>query len=271
LYSCVCCHYDTVTVLVSPTPGPVHSSVAKLALFVGGLPLYPPLAKPEEELPEGATLNLAFAILLGFVVQEVPFQSSVAPVGGGVPPPKAIAEPTVPVPPNDSLAVFIEDLFVHEVPFHSSVAAETAAGPGAKPPNAKATEFGASLLDAKDNLAVFNPVIFVQDVLLKVSAVVLILKGGLELAPPNAKAAVLVPLPAASYLLSVKLPVDDQEVPLYLRVVVPGAPGVVSSPPPNTNPAVNTPTPIALEFVCGNAVPVVQDVPLYCSDAVVYP
>jgi hypothetical protein len=191
------------------------------------LPLYPPLAKPEEELPEGETLDLPLAKPLGLLDHEVPFQISVA-VKFGLPP-NAIAEPTVPVPPKACLAVFKELLFVHAVPFHSSVAAVTPGIEGASPPNAKATELGASLLDAKFNLAVFNPVIDVQDVLVKVSAVVLILYGGLELAPPKAIAAVLVPLPAASYLLSIKLPVDDQEVPLYLRVVCPGAPGVVSS------------------------------------------
>jgi hypothetical protein len=47
LYSCVICHYDTVTVLVTGDPAPVHSSVAA----VREVPSNAPTKIPEDVVP----------------------------------------------------------------------------------------------------------------------------------------------------------------------------------------------------------------------------
>jgi hypothetical protein len=69
------------------------------------------------------TEPLAVAILLGLVVQLVPFHNSVADLRGGDYPPNANAKVCVPAPPNSPLAVFILLTLVQEVPFQDSVAA----------------------------------------------------------------------------------------------------------------------------------------------------
>jgi hypothetical protein len=74
LYSCVICHYDTVTVLVKGEPAPVHSSVA--VVFAGA---FPPVINAFELFEPPAPFEpFLLAVLKSVVsVQDVPFHSSV--------------------------------------------------------------------------------------------------------------------------------------------------------------------------------------------------